>query len=59
MKVAVFLPICGRAASSETLMGAAQHAERLGFALQFMAPRYPDRLGQIERFGQEVLPALH
>ena len=27
-------------------------------ALQFMVPRYPDRLEQIERFGNEVLPAL-
>jgi probable F420-dependent oxidoreductase len=27
-------------------------------ALQFMAPRWPDRLEQIERFGQNVLPHL-
>jgi len=27
-------------------------------ALQFMVPRWPDRLGEIERFGREVLPAL-
>lgn len=27
-------------------------------ALQFMVPRFPERLEQIERFGQEVLPQL-
>ncbi len=27
-------------------------------ALQFMAPRYPERVEQIERFGKEVLPEL-
>lgn len=36
--------------------------QRIGvdhIALQFMAPRYPERVAQIERFGKEVLPALH
>jgi alkanesulfonate monooxygenase SsuD/methylene tetrahydromethanopterin reductase-like flavin-dependent oxidoreductase (luciferase family) len=27
-------------------------------ALQFMVPRWPDRLAQMERFAEEVLPAL-
>lgn len=27
-------------------------------ALQFMVPRYPDRMKQIEQFAQEVMPAL-
>ncbi len=27
-------------------------------ALQFMVPRYPDRVKQVERFGKEVLPKL-
>ncbi len=119
MKVGLFLPISGRAASPETLRESAQTAETLGFdsvwtadriakrdpskiclgcclpielsqkpipqeddrimgdwqqvlkalkayqeigvdhvALQFMAPRYPERAAQIERFGKEVLPSL-
>ncbi|HLZ58075.1 MAG TPA: LLM class F420-dependent oxidoreductase [Ktedonosporobacter sp.] len=28
-------------------------------ALQFMAPRWPDRMEQIERFAREVMPHLH
>ena len=27
-------------------------------SLQFMVPRWPDRLEQIERFAREVMPAL-
>src|SRR3990167_7127098 len=39
MKIGIFLPISGRAASSETLMGAAQQAETLGFDSVWTADR--------------------
>ncbi len=51
MKLGVFLPGSGRAAVPEVL--AVEH-----MALQFMVGRWPERKEKIERFGQEVLPAL-
>jgi probable F420-dependent oxidoreductase len=47
--------------SPEQLAGALRAFERAGvgtLALQFSAPRYPERLEQIERFAEEVLPAF-
>jgi probable F420-dependent oxidoreductase len=39
-------------------LGAYQAAGVSHLALQFMLPRWPERLEQIERFGCEVIPAL-
>jgi probable F420-dependent oxidoreductase len=47
--------------SPEQLALALRAYERIGvehIALQFMVPRWPERREQIERFGQEVMPAL-
>ncbi|HKA51971.1 MAG TPA: TIGR03619 family F420-dependent LLM class oxidoreductase [Candidatus Dormibacteraeota bacterium] len=47
--------------SPRQLLEALQQYERVGVehvALQFTVPRWPDRLVQMERFAEEVLPAL-
>lgn len=47
--------------SPEQLRDALQAYREIGvdhLALQFMAPRWPERSAQIERFAQEVMPAL-
>lgn len=47
--------------SPRQLVEALRHYERVGVqhvALQFMVPRWPDRLAQMEQFAEEVLPAL-
>lgn len=46
---------------TEQLVESLKGFDRIGvehLALQFMAPRWPDRLEQMERFAQEVLPVL-
>ncbi len=46
---------------SEQVLKALRAYQEIGVghvALQFMAPRYPERMAQIERFGKEVLPSL-
>ena len=45
----------------DQLIDALRGYEKVGvehLSLQFMTPRWPDRLEQMERFAQEVLPAL-
>lgn len=47
--------------SPEQLVEALRAYQEIGvkhLALQFMVPRYPDRVAQVERFGQEILPHL-
>jgi len=52
---------CLRGAPGQ-LVWALKAYQQLGvehMALQFMVPRWPERLDQIERFAREVMPALH
>lgn len=49
------------AGTPEQLVEAVRHYERIGvehLALQFMVPRWPQRVEQIERFAREVMPAF-
>lgn len=49
------------AGTPEQLVSALQAFKEIGvkhLALQFMAPRYPDRVKQVEKFGKEVMPEL-
>jgi len=45
----------------EQLIEALQGYQKIGvehLALQFMVPRYPNRVEQVERFGREIMPEL-
>ncbi len=47
--------------NAEQLIEALKAYQEIGvecLVLQFMVPRWPERLEQIERFAQEVMPAL-